>query len=151
MLALTIKQPWATLIAIGVKDVENRTWPAKIRGRIAIHASLKLDHSEAWAAAQLMKGFIPRFSISRFLEEWNEKRHQRYPAGAILATAELYDCQNEINATLESNWFVGPYGFFLRRVIELPEPVYCSGALGFWKLPDDVQAKVDEQMKGRLS
>ncbi len=41
MKALSIKQPWATLIAHGIKDIENRTWKTKFRGRIYIHASAK--------------------------------------------------------------------------------------------------------------
>lgn len=39
MKALSIKQPWATLIAHGIKDIENRTWRTKFRGRIYIHSS----------------------------------------------------------------------------------------------------------------
>lgn len=39
MKALSIKQPWASLIAHGIKDIENRTWKTKFRGRIYIHAS----------------------------------------------------------------------------------------------------------------
>ncbi|WP_443945589.1 ASCH domain-containing protein [Pedobacter sp. AW1-32] len=42
MKALSIKQPWASLIASGIKDIENRTWATKYRGRIYIHASSKL-------------------------------------------------------------------------------------------------------------
>lgn len=38
MKALTIKNPWALLIAAGIKDIENRTWRTKFRGRIYIHA-----------------------------------------------------------------------------------------------------------------
>ncbi|RZK62259.1 MAG: ASCH domain-containing protein, partial [Pedobacter sp.] len=34
MKALSIKQPWATLISTGIKDIENRTWATKHRGRI---------------------------------------------------------------------------------------------------------------------
>jgi ASCH domain len=41
MKALSIKQPWASLIAHGIKDIENRTWKTKFRGRIFIHASAK--------------------------------------------------------------------------------------------------------------
>ena len=41
MKALSIKQPWASLIAHGVKDIENRTWKTNFRGRIYIHASVK--------------------------------------------------------------------------------------------------------------
>lgn len=41
MKALSIKQPWASLIAHGIKDIENRTWKTKFRGRIFIHVSAK--------------------------------------------------------------------------------------------------------------
>lgn len=37
--ALSIKQPWALLIARGIKNIENRTWRTQHRGRIYIHAS----------------------------------------------------------------------------------------------------------------
>lgn len=42
MKALSIKQPWASLIAHGIKDIENRTWKTNFRGRIYIHVSAKL-------------------------------------------------------------------------------------------------------------
>lgn len=41
MKALSIKQPWVSLIALGIKDIENRTWKTNFRGRIYIHASGK--------------------------------------------------------------------------------------------------------------
>ena len=41
MKALSIKQPWASLIAHGIKDIENRNWKTHFRGRIYIHASAK--------------------------------------------------------------------------------------------------------------
>jgi len=44
MKAITIKQPWASLIVHGIKDIENRTWPCpkKYLGqRVLIHASGK--------------------------------------------------------------------------------------------------------------
>lgn len=39
MKALSIKQPWAVLIAHGIKNIENRTWKTNFRGKIYIHAS----------------------------------------------------------------------------------------------------------------
>lgn len=39
MKVLSIRQPWATLICLGVKPIENRTWQTKHRGALAIHAS----------------------------------------------------------------------------------------------------------------
>lgn len=41
MKTLSIKQPWASLIAHGIKDVENRTWKTNFRGRILIHSTAK--------------------------------------------------------------------------------------------------------------
>lgn len=39
MKVLSVKQPWASLICAGIKDVENRTWkPKDVPGRILIHA-----------------------------------------------------------------------------------------------------------------
>ena len=38
MKAITIKQPYASLIVEGIKDIENRTWKTNYRGRILIHA-----------------------------------------------------------------------------------------------------------------
>ncbi len=39
MKALTIHQPWASLIADGDKTIETRVWTTKYRGPLAIHAS----------------------------------------------------------------------------------------------------------------
>lgn len=39
METLSVKQPWASLIVCGAKDVENRTWTTPYRGRLLIHAS----------------------------------------------------------------------------------------------------------------
>lgn len=39
MKALTVHQPWATLIAIGAKRLETRSWSTSYRGPLAIHAA----------------------------------------------------------------------------------------------------------------
>lgn len=41
MKTISIKQPWASLIVEGVKDIENRTWRTKFRGRVLVHAGAK--------------------------------------------------------------------------------------------------------------
>ena len=43
MKAITIKQPWATLISEGIKEYEFRTWNTNYRGKILIHAGLSTD------------------------------------------------------------------------------------------------------------
>lgn len=46
MLALSIRQPWASLIMKAGKSIENRSWPTKVRGRILVHAAKGMAHDE---------------------------------------------------------------------------------------------------------
>jgi len=43
MKILSLRQPWASLVASGAKDVENRTWPTRYRGPVLIHASRRAN------------------------------------------------------------------------------------------------------------
>ena len=50
MFALSVKQPWATLLVHGLKTIEVRRWPTARRGRVLIHAArLPDERVEAWA------------------------------------------------------------------------------------------------------
>ncbi len=71
MKVITVKQPFATLIAEGVKEYEFRTWKTKYRGEILIHAGKGIDK-------KAMKKF--------------EMYHFDYPSGCIIAKANLADC-----------------------------------------------------------
>lgn len=61
MKALSIRQPYAWLIVNGFKDIENRDWPTKFRGRVLIHAGATYpkreyaDDAEDYAAAYGIK------------------------------------------------------------------------------------------------
>ena len=65
--ALTISQPYASLIARGEKWIENRHWPTNYRGRLAIHAG----KGTQYLSPTQLRG---------------------YPTGCVLATAELVAC-----------------------------------------------------------
>jgi hypothetical protein len=57
MKALSIRQPWAWLIVKGYKDIENRTWATKLRGRVFVHASKGMTRAEYEDAADLALGW----------------------------------------------------------------------------------------------
>ena len=78
-LALTIRQPFAELIMRGVKTVEERSRPTKIRGRIYIYASL---------------GRWPRAGEADWAEEFGLDI-DGLPRGFLLGDVELYDCRGE--------------------------------------------------------
>lgn len=133
MKALSIRQPWAWAILHAGKDVENRDWPTKLRGRIAIHASATLrraeylDFLEYYGA--LVGAGVPDVTVPA---------HESLPLGAIVGTVEIVDCVTRS----DSPWFMGDYGFVLRNPIALPEPIPCRGALGFWDVPDEVKVQI---------
>ena len=108
--ALSIKQPWATLVVHGLKTVEVRRWPASLRGRIYIHAGRIADsRPEGW-------GTLPAS-----LKSATELR------GGLLGTIELTECiayrtAAAFNRDWEAHrndptWYRPPvlYGFRLRE------------------------------------
>lgn len=122
MKALSIRQPWAWLIVHGGKNVENRTWHTKHRGRFAIHASQGLTKLEYHAARD--------FALERGVEVPAFADLQR---GGIVGTAFLADSRD----TSLSPWYMGEKAFLL---IE-PKPVpfiALKGRLGFFEIPDEL-------------
>jgi hypothetical protein len=121
--ALTIKQPWASLIIHGGKNIENRSWPTRHRGPVLIHASKKRDDQEmlAYKALKEARGFNPNWIGAPL--KWGE-----VPCGGVIGVVDIVDCVTES----ESPWFVGEFGFVLAN--PRPLPFYeCRGALGFWR------------------
>ncbi|HOW47347.1 MAG TPA: ASCH domain-containing protein [Rubrivivax sp.] len=118
-MALSIRQPWAWLVANGIKPVENRTWPTRHRGPTLIHAGLVF---EPQAAAQILRVF----------PELRDRLPQQYELGGIVGIVNVVNCVKRH----ESRWFTGPYGFVCMHARPLPFRRW-PGALGFFRVPDD--------------
>lgn len=136
MKAISIRQPWAWLIAAGFKDVENRPWKRNYRGPILIHASKttsRRERVEAW-------DFVRSICRDR-PDEWAKIFKARLklgtpcrvslPTGAIIGQAEIVDVVTES----ESPWFVGPFGFVIANAKLWNVPYPCKGALGLFEAP----------------
>jgi hypothetical protein len=123
MKALSIRQPWAWLICKGYKDIENRDWPTKFRGRIYIHASLnprKFNPSGE-------EGMIKLLNHGQRDEYYSSTKHR----GAIIGEVDIIDCVERSH----SPWFVGKYGFVLENPVLYPSSILCKGKLRFFE-PD---------------
>ena len=130
MKVLTIKQPYASLIAYGKKKYEFRSWKTKYRGEILIHASKRSD-----------KKAMKEFSLYDL----------DYPEGCIIAKAEISDVikiDDEFRKVLEKeNYLVynhiiksktdDEYAFKIENV-QLIEPIYINGKLGLWNYESEV-------------
>lgn len=132
MKAISIRQPWAWLIINGAKDIENRDWPTKVRGRVLVHASKGMTDAEYWDAADTARA--SRDAMRRagsILPPVTMPTSGAIERGGIVGSVEICDC---VEAS-DSPWFFGRFGFVLRDPRPLPF-VPFKGSLGFFNVPD---------------
>ena len=122
MMAISIRQPWAWLIMNAGKDIENRSWPTKIRGRVLVHAAKGMTKYEYEDAALFVTKRFKGVTIPLF---------ETLQRGGIIGSVEIVDCVRMST----SPWFCGTYGFVLRNPQPLPFRPY-KGQLGFFEVPD---------------
>jgi hypothetical protein len=151
MKALSLTQPWATLIAIEAKRYETRSWQSWYVGQLAIHAAKGLG------AVGGKRGLIEMCHEQPFLSALNESTADftvELPLGAIIATCTLTACwpteqvapQMSKNELKFGDFSEGRWAWRLINVWKLPEPVPCKGTLGIWEVPADVEAQIQAQI-----
>jgi len=82
---ITLIQPWATLIALGEKQIETRSWWTDYRGQLGIHAGKTID---------LESCNQPR--IKAALASHGITSPSQLPTGCILSTCQVFDCKKMI-------------------------------------------------------
>lgn len=136
MRALTLWQPMAWAISDGTKRIENRPWEpwgVVVGKRIAIHAGMRY-HREHAEQIEL------RFGVK-------VPAKGELPQGAIVATAIVcgfVSDNDEDRATVHhlSPWYSGPVGWLLADVRKVDPPIPCKGALGLWRIPDEIEREL---------
>lgn len=123
MKAISIREPFATLIKDGIKHVETRSWKTNYRGKIYIHSCVAKDK---------IKDYIQPLIKSEL----------QY--GYILCSADLVDCiymdesyiervkKEDYNNYLCGRYEPGRYGWVLENVEVLEKPIPAKGQLGIW-------------------
>ena len=129
MKAISVRQPWAWLIIHGGKDIENRTWPTKFRGRVLVHAAkgtTDQEYIDGWRFAYRAKPDLETDSVPELIRRmaFNLDR------GGIIGSVEIVDCVS----VSDSPWFSGPFGFVLRDPVSI-EFRPLRGKLGFFDVP----------------
>jgi hypothetical protein len=90
MKAVSIRQPYASLICSGIKNIENRTWNTKYRGDILIHAcgkSLSKEKTFSVLNQQQWEHVNDYFCTDEFNPD-------RLEYGAIIGSVKIIDCVN---------------------------------------------------------
>jgi len=150
MKALSIKQPWASLIIYGIpllesvscedgvstrlkdtgkiifKNIENRPWSIpksfKLPQTIHIHTSKRDDDFES--SFKWLCNTL-RGAYGYILTHYSKS----IPRGALIGKVDVIDCVTEI----DNPWFVGLYGFVLANPVPYEKPIPCKGKLGFFE------------------
>ena len=121
MKIITLKQPWATLVAEGIKKYEFRSWKTNYRGKLLIHAGAGVDKEE----------------LKKF-----KKYNLDFPKSKILAIAEIEDClklDDELNKKIiaKKNEVYGNksrtgYAWKLKNIKKVKVDSEVKGKLGLW-------------------
>jgi len=94
--ALTLWQPWASLIALGIKFIETRSWSTKYRGPLAIHAGMKLPPTSLldvgdWRICYDRADRGARIPFMVDATHYGYQLPKWLQFGAVVATCELVD------------------------------------------------------------
>ncbi len=152
MKAFSMTQPWATLVAIGAKKIETRSFKTNYRGPVAIHAAKRFPRDIQtlcytpvfWDA--LDKG------LKRDYPESTKAIAKFLPLGMVVAVCELRVCTvipavqlHGVSGGVQiklppdepelsfGDYTPGRFAWFLCNVRALPEPIPAKGALSLWE------------------
>ena len=129
MRAITLWQPWASLIAYGIKDKETRSWcpPSHLIGqRIAIHAAKRPTQGSEMRAVRAL--------VSLPFEAWTPAGPDALPLGVVLATARLVAASRteDVVPDIFGDYTPGRWAWLLTDIERLEVPVPARGYQGFW-------------------
>jgi hypothetical protein len=155
--AITLTQPWATLVAIGAKRIETRSWRTDYRGPLAIHAAAGLG-PVGGRRGLLRVTCEPHFQDALGpIYGRGVMNIDAMPRGVIVATCDLvsvvttqlaktpggigwagpdgriYDFTLTDQERAFGDYSNGRYAWLLADVRPLTEPIPAKGALGLWE------------------
>jgi hypothetical protein len=129
MKVLSLMQPWATLVVMGLKTIETRSWATDYRGPLFIHAS----------KSRAGKTILPALGVP--IPDFNA-----LPFGAIIGEVNLdkivrfeeLDISKEDweRQALEGKAFgdyKGKFCWMFKDAVVLEEPITATGRLGLWE------------------
>lgn len=149
MKALSLWQPWASLVALGSKKIETRSWATSHRGPIAIHAAKKwnrelVDMCLYEPFASELGKLRPNEGGMFYLQDALPKI---LPFGCIVAVADLVDCfridgpPDDALERLFGDYRPGRFGWRLDNVRPIAN-VPCVGRQGLFHVNGDIDLEV---------
>jgi len=151
MKALTLWEPWATLLALGYKQFETRPWQSAHRGELAIHAAATKKHCKYENVISLCKrGGLALEDIHKVIEAMKPGHILAVVrVGDIVSSNGLVD-SGRISPQEEAFGDYGPdrFAWPLHDLQRLAKPVPAKGMQQFWYPPAEILAAVRAQLRG---
>jgi hypothetical protein len=134
MKAISLWQPWASLMAMGLKKIETRSWPTKYRGPLLIHAAKRK----------------PTIDEIEHIDFWLHYYHKEtdflggLEFGKILCQVDLIGCvRSEIYPVEGLELELGNYGhnrylWITANLKTLKESIAYRGRQGLFEIPDEL-------------
>jgi hypothetical protein len=143
--ALSLTQPWPFIVMNFGKDVENRSINiGNYRGPLLLHAAKGMTAEDYEAAVNFVRARFG-FALAHLIPPPNSPLLVR---GAIVARTNVVNQIRPGEELLLSEdqrkWYMGLHAYVFDRVVSTPI-VPCKGALGFWRVPAEVIAELDEK------
>lgn len=148
--AISLWDPWASLVAWGEKTYETRSWTTTYRGLLAIHATKAFpNEARSICNTEPFHSVLIAHGVTKFSD---------LPRGAIVAVVDLVDVENitwkwtspEFASPLYDcppherdfgDYSPGRFAWRLANVRVPSQPIPCRGAMGLWTPPDIVVAR----------
>jgi hypothetical protein len=149
MKALSVRQPWAGLIVLGLKNIENRTWRARLAPmEIAIHAGRKmdermaenLDHKRSMNPWERIRVRVLDRVYADGYNDW--RAYPAFRTGALVGTTLVAECTryHASRADADTELWGDEDAIWWRladaRAFVEPEP--WRGRLGLFDVPDEI-------------
>lgn len=156
MKAITLYQPWASLMAWGIKRIETRGWSTSYTGWLAIHAAAPSTNHNRELAAAFEDPWI-RFQLDVIgvtPGNWTATADGHLPMRRIVGVTRLLDCvpverSGVVPDTVEyalGNYGPGRYAWRTKGMLRLDSGVLAMGRQGLWTPPPDVAAAMERQL-----
>jgi len=133
MKAISLWQPWASLIAVGSKRYETRSWSTNHRGLIAIHAAKRWTDDQFALCWQ--SPFMEALDVQKI-----DGGPSALPRGAIVAIAELFGCFPTSDLSPDrrerafGDWSPGRFAWQFSNVVPLTVAVPAVGRQGIFTI-----------------
>jgi activating signal cointegrator 1 len=155
--ALTLHEPWAMFVRVGLKRFETRSWQTSYRGPLLIHASANESLVD-----QTLEDPCIRPAFDRLWRQVRQARpdasillHRTLYPGHVVALVELADVFPTVglfpsDATPDEralgDWSPGRFAWKLDAIRPLWKPIRWRGKQGLWTAPPDLVKLVQEDL-----